>query len=88
MALEEPPEMTKWACKVLDLPTTDDPHEASQYLVLSNLNLRTHLSLAMLESVFPCTVTASESAETAMSETDFQLWVDMAAAMVSASSLD
>ena len=88
MASKEPPEATVEACRALGVPETDDPTEAGQYLVMGNLNLRTHLSLAMDSNPFPAKVTPSEEAAQAIRETDLATWVDLAASMVSASSLD
>ena len=89
MAIEAGPEMTAWACRVLDLPETDDPKEAGEFLVLHNLNLRTHLDCAIIDKdLFPATATADSDAMEAIEETDLAMWTDLAASMVSASSLD
>jgi hypothetical protein len=80
--------MTTWACRVLELPETDEPAEAGQYLVMGNWNLQEHLNLAMDGDPFPALVAASEEAATAIEETDLERWVDLAAATVSPSSLD
>jgi hypothetical protein len=88
LASKEPPELTAQACRALGLPETDDPSEAGQYLVMGNLNLRTHLTLAMDSNPFPAKVSASEAAARAIAETDFSTWVELAAAAVSTSSLD
>ncbi len=89
MAIEAGPEMTAWACRVLDLPETDDPTEAGEFLVMGNLNLRTHLNCAILDGEpFPATATEQQEARAAIEETDLETWTDLAASMVSASSLD
>lgn len=89
MAVKAGPEMTQWACQALDLPTTDDPMEAGQYLVMGNLNLRTHLSCAILEGEpFPATAKQEPEAQQAIEETDLETWTELAASMASASNLD
>jgi len=89
MAIKAGPQATLQASAILDLPATDDPAEAGQYLVLGNLNLRTHLDLAIIDKTpFPSKVSSDPAAEKALSETTLEQWVELARAQVSASSLD
>jgi hypothetical protein len=84
---EDDPGVVVWACKVLGdhVGMTDDPREAGQFLVSGNLNLRTHLTLAMRDEVFPAMVEhSSQHALDAIDECDFALWVELAAAQVGA----
>ena len=88
MAVAAGPEAVAAAARALDLPEPDEPEQAGQFFVTGNWNLQTHLSLAMDSNPFPAKVTPSEEAAQAIRETDLETWVDLAASMVSASSLD
>lgn len=88
MAKQAPTGSVQKACAMMDLPTTDDPAEAGQYLVEGNLNLQTHLELSM-EAPFPMqTGMPNPEAKQAIEETDLMTWAELASSMVSASSLD
>ncbi len=89
MAVEAGIEATEEACQVLDLAMPNEPEEAGQFLVLGNLNLRTHLNCAEIDKdPFPATVSHDQDAQEAIEETNLEMWTDLARAMVSASSLD
>ena len=92
MALQEddPMEAAEWACRVLGSVQPDSPHELGQLLVIDNWELREWLRTSVWEGD-PFTATVSENdpgAQEAIEETDLELWVDMAAAMVRGSGLD
>jgi hypothetical protein len=91
MAIAAGPEATSHASRTLgmDVAWTSDPNEAGQCLVGGNWNLRTHLTLAMQEDEFPAIVKEDDAdAVEAIEETDLQSWAELAAAQVSASSLE
>lgn len=90
MAVEAGPEATLQACRDLGLPETNNPKEAGQFLVLGNLNLRTHLNCAVIdEDPFPATVgERDQEAHEIIKETDLETWVESALSLVSESSLD
>lgn len=88
LATKAPKGQLQRACKALGLPTEDDPAQAGQVLVKGNLNLRTHLELAVLEdSPFPAQVRQDQIAHQALLETDLQQWVDLALSQVNESDL-
>jgi hypothetical protein len=91
MATTAGPEATYTACRTLgmDVAWTSEPGEAGQCLVEGNWNLRTHLTLAMGDNQFPVAVEESDpDALLAIEDSDLQLWAELAAAQVSASSLE
>lgn len=90
LAVQAGEQATLQACRDLGLPETDDPSEAGQYLVLGNLNLRTHLDLAVIDKPpFPARVgERNPEAQQAIDETDLASWVEHAWSLVSPSSLD
>ena len=88
LAIEAGPQPTQQACRSLGTPLTSNPQEAGQFLVLGNLNLRTHLNLAMQRDPFPATAKANPQAEQAVNETDLESWVELALSLVSESDLD
>ena len=77
-------------CAAMGLPTEANPNQAGEVLVLGNLNLQTHLNLALAESSpFPVTVSSNNpDAQEAIERTDLTAWVDLALSQVSESSLD
>lgn len=87
LARMEPPEETTRACRILGLPETDEPMEAGQYLVLGNLNLRTHLTLAAEPKAFPLEAQPNPEAKEALEVTDLQTWVELARSTVNVSDL-
>jgi hypothetical protein len=91
MAVAAGPEATSQASRTLgmDVAWTSDPNEAGQCLVEGNWNLRTHLKLAIQENEFPAVVKEGDAdAMEAIEDTDLQSWAELAAAQVSASSLE
>lgn len=90
LAIEAGEETTLQACRDLELPETDNPQEAGQFLVMGNLNLRTHLDLAVIDKPpFPAKVgERNPEAQQAIEETDLSRWVESALSLVSASDLD
>lgn len=90
LAVVAGPEAVASAFSYLEMPAgPGEPEETGQYLVLGNWNLKTHLSLALMdESPFPATVgEPSEEAKEAL-EIDFQDWVEHLQSVMSASSMD
>ena len=79
-AAENPQKATLIACRSLDLPTTDDPTMAGEYLVKGNLNLIEHLSLSVIDKEpFPISIfKANEEAEYAIDNCDFEFWLELA----------
>ena len=89
MAIKAGPEATVLACRALEMPETDEPKEAGEFLVLHNLNLRTHLDCAIIDKdPFPATAKAQPDAMEAIEEMDLEMWTELAVSMISASSLD
>lgn len=88
MAVAAGPEAVAAAARALDLPEPETPEEAGEFFVTGNWNLQTHLSLAMNGDPFPAMASNNPEAARAIRETDLATWVDLAASMVSASSLD
>jgi hypothetical protein len=92
LAIEAGPEATGHACHALGLPTTDNPKEAGQFLVEGNWNLQTHLNCAAIDGpLFPATIADGDHddyAQEAIEQTDLEMWVELALAQVSESSLD
>jgi len=88
----DPEEAATWAARALGRPGLRDSQDAGEVLVQRNLDLRTALSVAassMHEDPFPANVLV-QSSETreAAEETDLEMWVELAAAEMSSSSLD
>ena len=79
-AAENPQKATLIACRSLDLPTTNDPTMAGDYLVKGNLNLIESLACSVFdEEPFPTSIfNADEEAEYAIENCDFELWVELA----------
>ena len=88
LAIKSSPEEVAQSCKMLDLPETQNPLEAGQFLVEGNLSLQEHLSVWM-ETQFPAMAERhSPELMAEMLETDLLSWAELASSMVSASSLD
>lgn len=91
MVLREPnpTQAAERATKMLELPAVTNPQQAGEALVKYNLALQTALSCAMIDSdPFPA-LARLETAEARQAlETDLETWLESAASMVSASSLD
>lgn len=85
----DPSEAIRAAARALNLPGIDEPQEAGM-LFRGNLQLQTALSLAVTDKdPFPGRARAmNREADAALRETTLQMWVEMAADQVSASSLD
>lgn len=81
---------TDQACKALSVPPPKYLHQAGQCLVLHNLNLRTHMNLAILdESPWPATVTENDpEIQEILANQTLLDWVEHARALVSTSYLD
>lgn len=93
MVLKEPaPEASmREAATVLEAPVPDSPEQAGEALLQHNLNLRTAMTLAVMEieDPFPTTVVMGDSAAgEAIQDTDLATWLEIAASMLSSSSLD
>ena len=86
----DPSQAIKDATRALNLPAQTEPSQAGSALVMHNLELRTAMSLSVIDkSPFPATVSReSEDAAAAMEDVDLMAWVDLARSAVSASSLD
>lgn len=89
-AAKNPQKATLIACRSLDLPTTDDPTMAGEYLVKGNLNLIEHFACSVYdEEPFPSTLTKDdEEARSAIEDCDFDLWVELAREFTGSHSLD
>jgi hypothetical protein len=88
----DPEEAAAWAARALGRPGLRDSLDAGEVLVERNLELWTILRLqatAQPKDPFPAKVLV-ESSETreAAEETDLEMWVELAAAEMSSSSLD
>lgn len=88
----DPDEAAMWAARSLGRPGLRDSQDAGEVLVQRNLELRTALTLdvtAQPKHPFPAkALVESAATRRAMEETDLETWVELAAARVSASSLD
>jgi len=89
LAMDASPHELRAAFNILDVPGTE-PSVAGQSLVLHNLNLMTHLNLAVIdESPWPAKVTDNDPEIQEILENQTLLdWVDHAWSLVSPSSLD
>lgn len=78
------------ACQMLDLPIEDNPNQAGEALVKNNLNLLTHLNLAVMDSdPFPARVSEPRpEIKQALEQTNLASWVEQALSMVNESDLD
>lgn len=85
MAKQAGEEQVRWACRVLgsDVGMAETTSEAGQVLVEGNLNLRTHLNLAVLDrSPFPASVSEPDPyLEEVLVEVDLEAWVELARSM-------
>lgn len=81
---------TSQACKALNVPEPEYSNQAGQSLVLHNLNLRTHLNLAIFdEPPWPATVTENDpEIQEILKGQTLMDWVDHAKSLVSSSDLD
>lgn len=87
----DPEEASMWAARALGVPAPEEPRGAWECLVEHNLELRTALTLDVLaeEDPFPAKVLIESAVDReAIEQTDLQMWVELAAARVTASSLD
>ena len=86
---KDPQKAANEACLKMSLANVDNPNQLGQVLVQHNLNLRTNLNVAAIESPFPAMVEKSDpSAERALEETSLSDWVELALSQVHESSLD
>ena len=87
--VDQDPDSLASACELVGVEAPDRVAETGQVMVLRNLNLRTHLNLAMPEQhPFPATVgEPTPEAKDALSLTLLE-WAEIASSMVSGSSLD
>lgn len=85
-----PEQAVQQACQMLGLPIEDNPNQAGEALVKNNLNLLTHLNLAVMDSdPFPARVgDPLPEIKQALEQTDLASWVELALSMVSESDLD
>lgn len=81
---------TMQACKALNVQQPEYLNQAGQSLVLHNLNLRTHMDLAIFdEPPWPATVTENDPEIQEILEAQTLMdWVDHARSLVSSSDLD
>jgi hypothetical protein len=51
LALKEsdPEKATSWACRALDCPHTDDPHQIGEYIFCGNANFKTLINLSVFD---------------------------------------
>ncbi len=88
----DPEEAAQWAARTLGLPGLRDSRDAGEVLVQHNLELRTSMSVQMQSQrryPFPAKAMVDrELVQQAIEETDLEMWVELAASQVSASSLD
>lgn len=89
-AAKNPQKATLIACQSFDLPTTDDPTMAGEYLVKGNLNLIEHFACSVYDDEpFPTSLTEEdEEARSAIEGCDFEFWIELAHQLTSTSSLD
>ena len=88
---DNPEQAMLQAAQALGVPPPDEPRQAGEVLVQRNLALRTAMTLAVMteSDPFPAQVTrGSNPTLVAIEETDLPTWLEMAASMVNASSLD
>lgn len=84
-----PAEAAESAAKYLDLPTPESPEATGEYLVMGNWNLKEYLRCSVLDgNPFPAMANSDEDAASAIENSDFWLWVELAKSTVSTSTLD
>jgi hypothetical protein len=94
LASDDPEHATLFACKLmreyLGYFTDDNPHQAGQFLVEDNWTLRESICCSVIDKYpFPdIAFENNQDAYLAIQETDLELWVDLALAQMSSSSLD
>ena len=90
LAEKEGERVTNKACHALGVACTENLLQTGQLLVLNNLNLRTHINLAILdESPWPAIVTENDpEIQEILANQTLLDWVDHAKALVSTSCLD
>lgn len=87
----DPEEAAKWACRALRVPGAESPNQAGQSLVEGNWELRQnlYLRLAARKDPFPAkALVQSEQVREAMTETDLEMWINLAEPEMRARSLD
>lgn len=87
----DPDAAMREAAMALEAPVPDSPEQAGETLLQHNLNRRTAMTLAVMaiEDPFPTTVVMGDSAAgEAIQDTDLATWLEIAASMLSSSSLD
>jgi len=81
--------LAKWACNLLEVPSPDSSDQIAQFILKGNLELQTLFNLAVIDQdPFVGTATQEIGALIAMEETNFQLWVELAASQQNPHNLD